>query len=250
MDSLTSYSQRGQHRRGHEIRGALFSHYRAMLAVLSAISLLLVGCAGRSQSANSPTATLPPPAATSTLASLPTFSDWRAAYVDADTRLHVVSLDGKTRLTGPSLSGLTTNGESIASGGFSPDGHSLAYVGRGDPLVVVDVTGLSHHVPPNMVRNEVVWSPDSSYLALSDGQNGLCVARTSDGLCNLSRSIPNVYLTSIVGWTDATHLAMQFVPPPPAGASRDTSRTGIGVLDVTTWSFRVVATFLRPPTPE
>lgn len=175
--------------------------------------------------------------------SLPTFSDWRTAYMGSDSRLHIISLDGKIDLTSDVLDGLTLNRLNIASAGFSPDGHLLAYVGE-HGLVVMDVTGRvdTRHVT-NVGGHEVVWSPDGSQLVLGDRDGVVCIAHISGGQCRVSAAQHNTQPTSIIGWVDGSHLAMQFLPPPPPGASQFIPRTGLGILDVTSWSFRVVATF-------
>lgn len=161
----------------------------------------------------------------------------------SDGHLHFISLDGKTDISGQLLDGLTTNGANISSAGFSRDGHLLAYVGA-EGLVVIDVTGrVDTHQVTNAGSTEVAWSPDGSQLALSDGEGSVCVARISGGPCRVSSPQHNVQLTNLIGWVDGSHLAMQFLPPPPSSASQFIPRTGLGILDVTSWSFRVVTTF-------
>lgn len=209
---------------------------KAMGSALLFLAVVVSGCSQPVQSSSSaPTIT------SATSATLPTFSDWRAAYMDAAAHLHAVSLDGKTNLTGPSLS-LSDLATKYAS--ISPDGHMLAYTGA-QGIVTRDITAQD---PANQIEGsgglaELSWSPNGSQLALGDGHGRLCVASSSGGPCNSSSPQQDKHLASIVDWTDNTHLAMTFLPPPPAGASNDTPRIGLGILDITSWSFHVVATF-------
>ena len=68
---------------------------------------------------------------------LPTFSDWRAAYVSSDGHLQVITFDGKTDLIGPALPNLTPAGLNFPTAGFAPNGHVLAYDANG--ITIVDV---------------------------------------------------------------------------------------------------------------
>ncbi len=170
------------------------------------------------------TALSPAPSATSTSVDLPSFTDWRAAYLGMDRNLHVVTLDGKLDLAGPQLSDMTMNGLGLASAGMSPDGHLLAYVGA-DGLKVVDVAG---HASMNRAftggwANELFWSPDGSQLALSDGQSGIAVLRMSDGHTSIMPGDAGQELGELVGWTDNSHLLTTMLPLPQASRSGATT---------------------------
>ena len=73
------------------------------LLPLALLALTLSGCL-----ASIPTAS-PTPTATPEPTALPpgvfqAFGDWRLAYLGVEGKLHIISLDGKTDLTGPVLS--------------------------------------------------------------------------------------------------------------------------------------------------
>src|SRR5262245_7921817 len=70
-------------------------------AALWLVLLLLVGCAPSLTTAAR--ATQPPATTTAPSGLLPAFGDWRVAYDGEDSRLHVVTLDGKTDLPGAVL---------------------------------------------------------------------------------------------------------------------------------------------------
>lgn len=90
--------------------------------------------------AKKPAPTLASPTVTTRSSdALPTFSDWRAAYLGADGRVHAVTLDGKTDVVGPLLPGLTSPDLGFWSGGIAPNGRFVAYAPLS--LRVIDLTG-------------------------------------------------------------------------------------------------------------
>jgi len=174
--------------------------------------------------------------------SLPSFSDWRVAYLGADSQLRIVTLDARTVLAGPKLSGVAINGLRIASAGFSRNGHLFAYSGKSG-IQVLDVSGRqnTNHVA-GVAAAEVAWSPDGTELALGDGQGSVGIARVVDGAYRTMPSQRDHILDGILGWVDNTHLAVTLVPP-PAAAIPSEPRTALGILDTSTWSLHTVATF-------
>ncbi|HEY7781759.1 MAG TPA: hypothetical protein VIC85_16290 [Ktedonobacterales bacterium] len=176
-----------------------------VLAALAVLALL------PPPTARTTTAVLPPARATNTLLpqpqpmytvsdplptfALPTFHDWRAAYLAADGTVHISTLDGQTDLAGPALplnTADTTNSavananaptaQSITSLAVSPNGHELAYVeqapqpggtGVAPPSGDLDLEPLGANAAwmPMRVYGQVMnlggWSPDSSTLAIS-----------------------------------------------------------------------------------
>jgi Tol biopolymer transport system component len=136
---------------------------------------------------------------------LPHFSDWRAVYLAPDGRTHIVTLDGKSDLSGPALPDLTSSGLIISSAGVGPDGKLLAY-GTGD-LDLVDLTG---HTPPRSVTvssgvNGLVWSPDGSKLYSYGGGGQFAYISLPSG--HATNVTPGQGIADEVGWIDNTHLA-------------------------------------------
>jgi hypothetical protein len=145
---------------------------------------------------------------------LPAFGDWRAAYLASDGSVHVVSLDGKSDLTGPALRGLTN--DNVFSG-MSADGHHLAYIDApkwGD-LIVVDLRspgGSSSTVTYSGQITGASWSPDGTRLVadatLSTG-HGLDVFPADGGTPKLvpgtNDTGPLAY-SILQGWYDNTHI--------------------------------------------
>ncbi len=205
-----------------------------MLTLACAINLLTAAC--DRMSASRPSG----PSVRLQFSAAPKFTDWRAAYLGRDGHLHSVTLDGKTDIVGPPLSGMAINGLDLASAGVSPNGHLLAYVGA-DGLVVLDVTGrLNTSRIPNMDAPEVVWSPDESQLALGDGQGGVSLVRIADGQLRIMPGPRPQGLTDIVGWIDNTHLAVRIVTI--TGAAQSSSSVSLGVLETSSWQVRTVGT--------
>src|SRR5262249_34945816 len=101
------------------------------------------------------------PAAPQTPPPLPAFSDWRVAYIGEDTRLHIVSLDGKTDLAGPYVPSRDHLGEAHGGVATAPDGHSLAYP---TSLGVVVARLTPGHVPIDVINGlyfDLSWAPKS-----------------------------------------------------------------------------------------
>jgi hypothetical protein len=105
-------------------------------------TLLSMSAQGRSTVA---TQAPPPP--------IPAFSDWRVAYIGKDARLHIVSLDGKTDLSGPYVPSRDHLGEAHGGMATAPDGHSLAYP---TSLGVVVARLTPGHVPIDVI-NGYCW---------------------------------------------------------------------------------------------
>lgn len=195
--------------------------------------------------------------------SLPVFSDWRAAYIAADGKVHIAALDGSSDLTGPALSlnaGDTRGGvglfqqsgtlqETVA---VSPDGHTLAYInqpplpdGAGvapptGPIVLAPLAGGGSDRVVNATANDISWSPDGTQLAF-DGQvgqqMGIFVVDAASGQTNLvPKTLAPGALSSahVLGWIDSTHLALvsyqgasQFTPLPTPTAAATAAPTAV-----------------------
>jgi hypothetical protein len=217
--------------------------YGALLLLLCAILVLLTACAQSSATKPSSTPTLRT-TATPAAVTLPAFSDWRAAYLDARGSLHAVSSDGKTDVVGPKLAGLNANGTGVVAAGFSPDGHLLAYAGDTN-TVVTDVTGreATGGIPSFAAIYNMHWSPDGSELEADDNVGNIMIEHLPDGkVTSLAEAAATLgFRPAALGWIDATHLAVSF------GLSTDTTQAfGIGSIDVTSGQARTLATFSAP----
>ena len=247
----------------------------ALLSLLIAC-LLLAACdtsgdASGDASAVSPTATIPAkwrgtdmgrgsqPTVTPLYAApqpLPAFSDPRVAYIGPDSRLHVVSLDGRTDLAGTPipLSGVATDG--VWAAGTSPDETQLAYTENGRITLIAAASGA--RIPlttPGIGDSTLGWSPDQRYLTLQDSgaiecvsvANGDYFVTPGDPLANYSGPLVN----GPDGWLDPTHIAVTPVPeasgegthalpPTPVPGSPETYAT-LESLNITTSQLRRIA---------
>ena len=188
---------------------ALFHDRLPMLAPSSGQSNIEV-----TLNAGEPTWTLAPTAtiAANTLAPpLPAFSDWRVAYLDEDTRLHVISSDGKTQLIGPSMPIRGALGPIQGPAVASPDGRNLAYPTLyGAVITQLRPTNSTFYVVKGDYYT-LSWSPNSDILALVSpgGAISLWHAGQTEASVVYRRSEDNA---SLIGWIDEKRLAIQRGP--------------------------------------
>ncbi len=180
---------------------------------------------------------------------LPRFSDWRAAYLGSDGRIHAVSLDGKIDVTGSILPDLTSPDLDFASGGFSPDGHLLAYDATALDIVNVAETHPSIQSSSTFARG-LFWSADSQTIALDVGQGGIDIFNVRDDVAQPIPGEPSNVVGDLLGWIDKTHLAVtdiqnQVLVTQPNGDQYATS-VGVASLDITTGHVQVIATISSP----
>lgn len=176
---------------------------------------------------------------------LPTFSDWRAAYIAADGKVHITSQDGQTDLTGPTLAlntADTTNStvspafadtyQSYTSMSISPNGQYLAFIDQpvqpsgagiappeGDLVIMPLVANAGWNTMriPGPVTHIGGWSPDGKTLAYSGSLvsgGGLYTVAVPNGQpqripdtdgANTESAVSSAH---ILGWINACQLAL------------------------------------------
>lgn len=187
------------------------------------------------------------PTATSALV-VPAFSDWRVAYAGQDGLLHAVSLDGQTDVTGISLPALTaatpTAGGSSAQLGAatSPDGHYLIYTGAGGPVLLhltahqgdQDASRTGATVPSSLL-----WSPDGTQLAWLASNGAVHLTNVATLADTATSGTATLGIRELLGWTDATHLAVRV-------DQTNSSTEQVAVLDTASGQLRVVVSLTKP----
>ena len=200
----------------------------------------------------------------SSLSALPRFADWRAAYFGFGHSLHVITADGSLDISAPLPSALVADWTGPLTSGdiaASPDGHVIASIVRGapttsGPIALLSLVGGALTTIPVTAR-ELYWSPTSDRLAVNLGderQPRVAVIRLSDGsVTNLSSQVDGAPVSAgaILGWIDATHLAVVYSPPaimrpahaatPTASATTTAGVSYVGALDADTGVIRPVA---------
>ncbi len=222
----------------------------SLLCVLVFMASMVAGCASGATHPTTPTAT-PQPSV------LPSFTDWRAAYLGADGHIHAVSLDGKSDLAGALLPNLTSPDLSVDSS-TAPNGKLLIY--QGNLFTVLDLTrplpetpGIRHLLsPPGLL-----WSPDSTRVALepepftANSSNEplayLTIATHEVTVVPLEPGEQHVLGGKPVAWLDNTHWIIEggqgatIYPPPTPGGSSYGDTVTICSLDVTNGAVHVIA---------
>jgi len=214
---------------------------RRAAAALCLMFPLLVGCA---PSLTSAARTTPLPTTTASPSGLlPTFREWRVAYYGVDSRLHVVTLDGKTDVPGAVLPTLDSSGLATVAGA-SPDGRHVAYDGRGG-LTIVNLTATDPAKAvlqnPQAWGFDLTWSPDSSKVAYSTA-GSLGLAAVSTAAITPIPGWQNTIPSRIAGWLDNQRiLVTQFSSSAPPSFI-------LTAVDVATGAARAIATI--PLTPN
>ena len=226
---------------------------RLLALVLTAVVLSVAACSQASATTTTTHIGTPTPTGTPSDA-LPTFSDWRAAYVSSDGHLQVITFDGKTDLIGPALPNLTPAGLNFPTAGFAPNGHVLAYDANGITIVDVATQPMVEHSVALGGMNALAWSPDSSELAASDGTTVYTVSANGGQPKQIQvQPLPKGWQAvnnQLLGWIDDTHVAVTVVPNGPIYTAPDgttwVTAVGLGALDVTSGQLRVIATISFP----
>jgi hypothetical protein len=149
-------------------------------------------------------------------------------------------MSGGGALTGPKLPGLTTDGYVVGFAGVSPNGHFIAYSGT-HGLQVIDLTGhqTGEHAPA-VSAGELAWSPDSTRIAMGDGQGHIGIENIDNGNYTIAPNSQQQALGSIIGWIDDSHLAVTIAPTGARSQNQQMNSITLGSLDVSTWSVRVI----------
>lgn len=231
------------------------------------VALLLAGCSKTGAAtlpSSRPTPTMAAPTDTPTPQAprFPKFTDWRVAYIGADGRLHLVSLDGKTDLAGADLSLSDSPNMSIFTPGTSPDGVHLAVTDMRtvDYIDVAADTVTSIAVPPKKfgIERGVLWSPGGRAIAASDAPVGVGIIQLPSGASALmppSAAIPigPHEVGAVYGWLDATHVAIEDTSADDAIATPSSGRiqtqqtvATLGRLDIVTGQIQPIVTIQSP----
>src|SRR5579883_704948 len=209
------------------------------LLPLFTLALLLTGCAASSITGSQPAATVLPPTSTPAGA-LPTFSDWRVAYIGQDGTLHAISQNGasdsRVSAAGEALPLMEQSSYAVFSAGTSPDGHYFAY--SSDQTYIINLA--AHNVPTLPLAtlayapSALCWSPDSKRLAIDDASQGWSIV---DVATDQAMLVPGSVAAQaeLLGWIDATHLLGL------TGHPGDSTRILLS-LDVSSGARRTIAT--------
>lgn len=235
-------------------RGPQRKKRSALPAVLAILALLAVAGLGgyvergrlRELLKPAPTATAGPSLV------LPSFSDWRVAYLAGDGTLHAVSLDGKTDSAGispPSVAAgsgtpaatATAHGSSTEASA-SPDGQYILYEGANGP-VLLHLT--AHTGDPDASRaipaglSTLVWSPDGGHLAGLAADGSVHLLATATPADSAVPATADKGIQEIVGWLDASHLAIRV---DKSGATSEQ----LAALDVASGQQRTIISLYKP----
>lgn len=229
------------------------------------VALLLAGCAETGAAtlpSARPTPTIGAPTDTPTphTPRFPQFTDWRVAYLSGDARLHLVSLDGKTDLTGTTVPLYYSAYLGILCPGSSPDGAHLAYA-EANNIAYIDVatdivTNISVPGAKFNLDRGILWSPDESAFAASES-NGVGIVHLPSGASALmppgATPLGPQEVAGAYGWLDATHVAVEDTAADEAIATPSSGRiqtpqtvATLGRLDITTGKFQPIVTIQSP----
>jgi hypothetical protein len=180
------------------------------------------------------------------LTTFPAFPDWRVSYIGQNGRLTIVALDGQTSLVGPFLPIRGPQGLGLFTPGTSPDGKHLAYDG-GDGIVSIDVhaTQLDYFYNDTVFNNTFIWAPDGhaaaifgpAIVALPSGDETMAIGNNRD-----AQGQPLV--TTIYGWLDSSHLAVDYLPGTQAPDATP-SQSGTPTIAANLYSLDLVTTALH-----
>lgn len=206
----------------------------AAVAVVALLALLFNTLAGMPNRAGTPSQPTIKGQVIGTLDSLPKFSDYRAAFLDSQGMLRIVSADGEPvfRITqpGPLLpnTGLLRRVPAAPyyDVAVSQDGHYLAYV-EGDEGVSAATTALPDGGPVAIVNlltgkivslpvttNDLSWSPDNRFLVATDVNNDSADINIIDAGAGSVRTLTpsfngtQAFVPLVAGWIDAAHVAV------------------------------------------
>ena len=237
----------------------------AAIAVVALLALLFNTLTGMPYRTPMPSSTTTKGKVIGTLAGLPKFSDYRAAYIDFAGQLRIVSSDGVSSPSitqpGPTLPNagllLQTPAAPYYDVAISQDGHYLAYVegdtsvrdaatlpdGYGGPVAIANLT-TGVVLSAAVVANDLSWSPDNRFVAAPDVANPADI-NIIDATTGVSRQLAVSYrgiqapVPLVAGWIDTTHIAVFYqhsdsVPTPTASQSTVSVQQSLGSMDTRT----------------
>ncbi len=168
---------------------------------------------------------------------LPAFADWRVAYLGQDGRLHAVSLDSKKDVAGAQMPGLDHAGLNRGEAHASPDGRLVAYPDD-NGMTLVDLTARLGSSQARRTASGLVydmaWSADGAMLALGDRGTDIRVLRVQSFQVAPLPLPSGVARADLLGWIDASHLAVVVSFTGATGLHLDS-------LDITTGKLRLIA---------
>ncbi len=141
---------------------------------------------------------------------MPTFSDWRVAYIGQDGALHVISQDGasdsRASVAGGALPLMEQTSYDVLSAGISPDGQYFAY--GSDQRYIINLAARSAPTLPLVTvadaPSALCWSPDSKRLAIASSQGWSIVAVATDQATLVPGSV--AAQAQLPGWINGAHL--------------------------------------------
>jgi hypothetical protein len=177
---------------------------------------------------------------------LSSFSDWRAAYLDKENKIHAITLDGKKDITGLTLSHFSEDGLAFSSSLIGPDGHTLAYAASS--LGIVDLAGksASRYYPRVASIYDLEWFHDGSKAVATNATGSFWIIDVNGGDPAIVPSGPFTTRTILDGWIDATHLAVSGYSPQSTSDVTGSVTFYIDSLDITTGKLHSVAAITAP----
>lgn len=173
---------------------------------------------------------------------LPSFTDWRVAYIGADSRIHAVSLNGRSDAAGSAVPIQGMNGEGVWTAGSSPDGRHLAFFSPSALTVINVSSGVRQTTALPIGDTALSWAPDQRCVALDNSPSVLCVTTTTGAQVTIPlQSSQHPWTGGPYGWLDATHLVVD------DRSATTTAPSTLESLDTTSNSMRRIATLPFPP---
>lgn len=148
------------------------------------------------------------------------------------------------------LPGLGVYGANCASAGISPSGQFLAYAQVTLTILHLQARATTDQTQQVGALYDLFWSHDGSHLALDNREWGFWVVSMTDGRPVSLAGTPGQSAASIIGWIDASHLAVTLHSAGPyyTDPNGDTFALSarFGSLDIATGQVKPIATVSSP----